>query len=58
MLSKSPILIIVVGIMLLAVGLLFKIMHWPDMFQGLYSGWVVLIIGIVMLIVKRKNKNV
>jgi hypothetical protein len=55
MLSKSPILIIVIGLMLLAVGLLFKIMLWPDMFQGLYSGWVVLIIGIVMLIVKRKN---
>ena len=51
----TPILVMILGVLLLATGLLFRVMHWPDMFHGLYSGWIILIIGFVWLMIKRKK---
>jgi hypothetical protein len=54
-LTLTPVLTIILGVMLLLTGMLFKIMHWPDMFKGLYSGWVIILIGCIWLLLK-KNK--
>lgn len=48
---------IVLGILLFLVGLLFRIMHWPDMFQGIYSGPAFIIIGLLLYIFSRKNSK-
>jgi membrane protease YdiL (CAAX protease family) len=53
-LTLTPWVTIILGIMLLITGLLFRIMHWPDLFQGLYTGLAVLI-GSVWLYIKRKQ---
>jgi len=48
------------GIILIITGLLFKIQHWPDIFNGLNSGLIVTFIGSVFFIVslvKRQEKN-
>lgn len=46
------------GLLLSAIGYLFKVLHWPDLFKGIYSGPGVLLVGIVLLIVYGiKNKN-
>lgn len=45
------IILITVGIMLFLVGCMFKIMHWPDLFKGIYSGPVMTVAGIIILII-------
>jgi hypothetical protein len=45
------------GILLYSVGFIFRIQHWPDMFKGMISGPVALIIGVVLFIVSLKIKN-
>ena len=37
------------GTLLFLVGLLFKFLHWPDMFHGIYVGPIYLIIGLTIL---------
>ena len=53
--TLTPVFTILLGVMLLFTGMLFKVMHWPDMFQGLYSGWAVILAGLIWLFVKRKK---
>jgi hypothetical protein len=46
--------------LLILVGYIFKMMHWPDLFRGLYSGPVLMVLGTVALVVltqKNKGKN-
>ena len=54
-LTFTPISTIILGILLLITGLIFRIMRWPDMFQGIYSGWVVILIGCIWLLIKRNK---
>jgi uncharacterized membrane protein len=48
------------GVMLFAVGILFKIQHWPDMFKGEISGFIFVFIGVIIFLlslIKRQKKN-
>ena len=48
------------GTLLFLVGAIFKIQHWPDMFYGIISGPIIILIGIVTLfisLIKRKEDN-
>ncbi|MCW3071884.1 MAG: hypothetical protein JWO44_1774 [Bacteroidetes bacterium] len=47
------IVLIVMGILLFWVGFLFKVMHWPDLFKGMYSGPVLIVAGIIILIIRK-----
>jgi|GEM_PF-3588709 len=44
------IVVIVAGVVCYAVGVMFKIMHWPDLFKGTISGPVIFCLGIILLI--------
>ena len=55
-LKITSIVFIVLGILLFLVGYMFRIMHWPDMYKGFYSGPIVFTIGLILLII-RKIKN-
>jgi hypothetical protein len=50
-------ILIVLGILLVIIGSLFKIMHWPDLFFGQISGTGLLIIGIFILVFKKSKKS-
>jgi predicted membrane channel-forming protein YqfA (hemolysin III family) len=48
------------GVLLYLVGILFKIQHWPDMFKGQISGFLIALIGIVIFLIsliKKQGKN-
>jgi hypothetical protein len=48
------------GVLVFMVGLLFKIQHWPDMFNGLKTGLALVITGTVFFLislVKRQKNN-
>ena len=51
---KTHIIILVIGVLLLIIGLFFKNMNWPDMFFGIYSGTIIILIDIILLL---KNRN-
>ena len=47
------------GVMLFAVGILFKIQHWPDMFKCEISGFIFAFIGVIIFLlslIKRQKK--
>jgi hypothetical protein len=39
------------GVLLFTVGALFKIQHWPDIFMGLVTGPVAILIGVVLFMI-------
>jgi hypothetical protein len=47
------------GISLFLIGLLFEKMRWPDLWKGIYSGPIVLGLGLVVLliVIKFERKN-
>jgi F0F1-type ATP synthase assembly protein I len=47
----------ILGSLLVIVGALFKIQHWPDMFVGFISGPISMLIGVVLFIISLKNKK-
>jgi len=47
------IVLISVGVMLFLTGSMFKIMHWPDLFRGIYSGPALAIAGVLLLIIQK-----
>ncbi|OFY85748.1 MAG: hypothetical protein A3F72_12415 [Bacteroidetes bacterium RIFCSPLOWO2_12_FULL_35_15] len=51
------IVLIVVGFFLVLEGYLFKIMHWPDLFKGIFSGPIIFIVGFILLIFLLNKKN-
>ncbi|MGZ3904366.1 MAG: hypothetical protein ACXVC6_11760 [Bacteroidia bacterium] len=55
----TSIVLMVVGCLLFIVGSLFRIMHWPDMYKGFYSGPAIFIAGASLFIIYliRKNKG-
>jgi cell division protein FtsW (lipid II flippase) len=54
---QTPIIILVFGTLLLLVGLLFKKMNWPDMFFGIYSGPVLILIAVILFLKNRNGKS-
>lgn len=60
MLKITSLILIVIGFLLFLVGTVFVIFNFSDMFNGIYSGPLILSIGIIMnfLIPKRlKGRN-
>ncbi len=49
------VLCIILGIMVFFLGVMFKILHWPDTYTLLFSGPVVLILGLGLLSIKSKK---
>lgn len=53
--------VMAIGVLLYATGILFKIQHWPDLFKGIISGPLFLIIGVLLffisLVAIRKSKK-
>jgi hypothetical protein len=51
----------ILGVLLSLVGLLFKFFHWPDMFKGIMTGPMILLLGVVLFILslssRRHNKK-
>jgi uncharacterized membrane protein len=37
------------------VGLLFNSLNWPDMFFGIYSGPILIAVGLIVFLIKRQN---
>ncbi len=52
-----PIVLFIIGFMLTFTGFLFKMKHWPDSFYGIYSGPILIILGIILLIIGKKQKR-
>ncbi len=49
------------GVLLFLTAILFKIQHWPNIFNGLISGPIVTVIGVLTFIIslkKRQEKNI
>ena len=58
-LKVISILFLGLGALLLLVGLFFYLMKWPDIFKGMISGPILLIIGLIIFLFNRiqtKNK--
>jgi membrane-bound ClpP family serine protease len=55
-LKIASIALMVLGIMLLSVGFMFRTMHLIDATCGLYSGPIVFVIGIILLFISRRKK--
>lgn len=47
------IILIIFGFLLSMVGLLFNIFRWPDMFKGIFTGPTCLIIGVILVFIKK-----
>ena len=47
--------LMILGLLLFSVGLLFNHFGWPDLFRGITTGPIVLIVGLCLLLYK-KNK--
>ena len=46
----TSIIFIIFGCLLTIVGYLFKLMHWPDLFRGIYSGPAFFFVGFILLL--------
>jgi hypothetical protein len=44
--------VMIVGGLLSIVGILFHIQHWPDMFNGIVLGPVILLLGVILFIIR------
>jgi len=45
------------GLFIFLVGLLFHLLKWPDMFFGIYTGPLIMIIGIILLVYINKKRS-
>jgi len=45
------IVILLIGVMLICSGIFFKLRHWPDSFYGTYSGSILILFSILLLII-------
>lgn len=57
MLKIASLTLIIIGSLLLLVGLLFEHFNLTDMFKGIYSGPIFLVLGIVMFLFVPKKKD-
>ena len=48
-------IIIVIGVLLTLVGLLFSLLKWHDIYMGIISGPIVIIIGLIILFFKKSS---
>lgn len=56
MLKIASITLIIIGSLLFLVGLLFKFFNFTDMFKGIYSGSLFLVVGIILFLLTLKKK--
>jgi hypothetical protein len=54
-LKTLSIILIVIGILLTIIGAMFKILDWPDLFKGIISGPIFMIIGGGLLLLRKKK---
>jgi hypothetical protein len=45
------------GMLLVIIGALFKVQHWPDIFHGLVTGPIIAIVGAVIFILTLIKKT-
>ena len=45
------------GMLLVIIGALFKVQHWPDIFHGLVTGQIIAIVGAVIFILTLIKKT-
>lgn len=50
------VILIILGMLLVLSAIVFKILHWPDLFYGMISGPILLGTGIIVLTLKKKAK--
>ena len=55
-LKSISIILLVAGFILIVVAYLSRIQHWPDIFKGLYSGPIIMLIGAILLIIRLIRK--
>jgi xanthine/uracil permease len=51
------IILIVSGLLFLFVGLIFNRLNWPDLWRGVLTGPIIILIGITFRIYLKKSKN-
>lgn len=50
------IVLLLAGFLLIVIAYLSRIQHWPDIFRGMYSGPILMIIGAILFIVRLNKK--
>lgn len=50
------IVFLLAGFLLIVLAYVSRIQHWPDVFRGLYSGPILMIIGVILFIPGIKKK--
>ena len=55
--KSISLILIVLGGLILLVGLYFNYMQWPDLFKGIYSGPVLLILGLILFIIYKVKRK-
>lgn len=51
------IIIVIIGALFLIVGVIFKLSDWPDLWNGLVSGPIIVTVGIILFIFQKKAKE-
>lgn len=49
-------IIIVIGVLLTLIGLLFKLLKWNDIYMGIVSGPIFIIVGLIIFRLKKSSK--
>jgi multisubunit Na+/H+ antiporter MnhG subunit len=48
--------LLIIGALLLLVGILFKVFHFPDLFQGNISGPIIIVVGVAAFLLSKNKK--
>ena len=56
MLKKISITLIIIGLLIYSIGYLFKVLNWPDLFDGIIAGVIISGIGILGIIIDTIKK--
>ena len=49
------IILIVIGTLLTIIGAMFKVLEWPDLFKGIISGPIMIIVGGGLILMRKKK---
>ena len=55
-LKTLSVTLLIIGFLLILLGLLSKIQHWPDICRGMYTGPIIMIIGAILFLVRLLRK--
>lgn len=53
----ASIVLVALGLLLLIQGALFKVMHWPNILNGLITGSIILSVGIILFTISIISKK-